>query len=268
MKVFITHISTACVLLEIGSVRILTDPVFDEGERYYSFGSRWFDRWIGATRFKGPTLKCEEIPELDAILLSHAHHSDNLDDGGRSLFGRTRQVITTIHDKKYVQDDAIGLPTWGSTTIHGQAGEVIAVSATPALHGPRFSDESSRVCGFVLKWDGQEHGALYISGDTVYFDELGEIPDRFKIGTALLHLGAVHFWPQWFWPCRFTFDSAGAVKMAQLLGLETLIPIHYEQDVWSHFKEDIASYDRVFAEAGLSAKLKWLSKGARVPIRI
>jgi L-ascorbate metabolism protein UlaG (beta-lactamase superfamily) len=79
MDVFITHIATACVLLEIGSVRILTDPVFDEGQRYYSFGLPF----IGATRMLGPALKREEIPELDAILLSHAHHSDNLDEGGR-----------------------------------------------------------------------------------------------------------------------------------------------------------------------------------------
>ena len=261
MDVFVTHISTACVLLEIGSVRILTDPVFDEGERYYRF------RWpgIGATRRQGPAMKADRIPDLDAILLSHAHHSDNLDDGGRSLFGRARQIITTIHDTKYVKDDVIGLPKWGSTTIHGQAGEMITVPATPALHGPYLLCESWHVCGFVLKWDGQEHGALYISGDTVYFDELREIPNRFRIGTALLHLGAVRFWVPF---ARFTFDSAGAVKMAQLLGLETLIPIHYEQDVWSHFKENVASYRRAFQNAGLGQKTRWLSKGVRTQLSI
>src|SRR2546423_3523026 len=264
MDVFITHISTACVLLEIGSVRLLTDPVFDEGERYYCFGAPF----IGATRKQGPALKPDAIPELDAILLSHAHHSDNLDDGGRSLFGRARQIITTIHDKKYVRDDAIGLLKWGSTTIHGQGGEIITVSATPALHGPCLLPGSWHVCGFVLKWDGQENGALYISGDTVYFDDLSEITDHFEIGTAMLRLGAVHFWPplpSWF---RFAFDSAGAVKMAQLLGLETLFPTHYEQDVWSHFKEDVAGYKRAFQNVGLGQKTKWLTKGVRTQLSI
>jgi L-ascorbate metabolism protein UlaG (beta-lactamase superfamily) len=264
MDVFVTHISTACVLLEIGSVRILTDPVFDEGERYYHF------RWpgIGATRRLGPAMKADRIPDLDAILLSHAHHSDNLDGGGVSLFGKARQIITTIRDTKYVKDDVIGLPKWGSTTIYGQAGEIITVSATPALHGPSLLCESWRVCGFVLRWDGQEHGALYISGDTVYFDELREIPKRFRIGTALLHLGAVHFWPPVPRRFRFTFDSAGAVKMAQLLGLETLIPIHYEQDVWSHFKEDVGSYRHAFQNAGLGQKTLWLSKGVRTQLSV
>jgi len=123
------------------------------------------------------------------------------------------------------------------------------------------------VCGFVLEWTGQKHGALYISGDTIYFDELREL-NRFKIGTALLHLGAVHFWPPSPRCFRFTFDSAGAVTMAQLLGLETLIPIHYEQDVWSHFKEDVASYQRAFQNAGLGKKTRWLSKGVRTQLGI
>lgn len=264
MDVFITHISTACVLLEVGSVRILTDPVFDEGKRYYSFGLPF----IGATRMLGPALKREKIPELDAILLSHAHHSDNLDEGGRSLFGKARQIITTIHDKKYVRDDTIGLPKWRSATINGRGGETITVSATPALHGPRFRSDSWHVCGFVLKWDGQRHGALYISGDTVYFEELPELTDHFDIGSALLHLGAVHFWPwlpPWF---RFTFDSAGALKMTDLLGVKTVIPIHYEQSVWNHFREDVASYQRAFQNAGLGHKLMWLPKGVRTPLSI
>jgi L-ascorbate metabolism protein UlaG (beta-lactamase superfamily) len=82
----------------------------------------------------------------------------------------------------------------------------------------------------------------------------------------LLHLGAVHFWPPFPSCFRFTFDSAGAVKMAKLLDVETLIPIHYEQDVWSHFKEDVPSYQRAFEKAGLSKKTMWLPKGVRTPV--
>jgi L-ascorbate metabolism protein UlaG (beta-lactamase superfamily) len=146
------------VLLEIGSIRLLTDPVFDEGERYYSFGAPF----VGATRKQGPALKPDAIPELDAILLSHAHHSDNLDESGRALFSKARAVITTQYDKQLVNDKAIGLPTWGSTTIQGRDGEIITVTATPALHGPRLKPDSWHVCGFVLEWAGQEN-ALSIS---------------------------------------------------------------------------------------------------------
>lgn len=250
------------MLLEIGSVRILTDPVFDEGERYYSFGYPC----IGATRRKGPALKPEAIPELDAMLLSHTHHMDNLDEGGMALFPKARHLITNSYETEFVNEKAVLLSTWQSTTIQGQHGEVITITATPALHGPWFKEESKHVCGFVLEWAGQVNGALYISGDTIYFDGLLELPDRFKIGTALVHLGAVHFWPPVPRRFRFTFDSAGAVKLSKLLGLERIIPIHYEQDVWSHFKESVESYRSAFREAGLQQKVTWLEKGVRTSI--
>jgi hypothetical protein len=56
--------------------------------------------------------------------------------------------------------------------------------------------------------------------------------------------------------------------MADLLGLEALIPIHYEQSVWSHFKEDVASYQRAFQNAGLGHKIMWLPKGVSTRISI
>jgi L-ascorbate metabolism protein UlaG (beta-lactamase superfamily) len=259
MEVFITHISTACVLLEVGSVRILTDPVFDTGERDYSFGAPW----VGATRTADPALPAEAIPPLDAILLTHPHHLDNLDDGGRALFLKAREIITTRHGLRSLERRATGLAEWGRTTIYGAAGEQITVGATPAQHGPRWLPGAGHVCGFSLKWEGQQHGELYVSGDTVYFDELRRIPDHYAIGTALLHLGAVHFWRPWPKSWRFTFNSREAVEMAKILGLHTLIPTHYERSAWSHFQEDVGSYQSAFNRAGLQNKVRWLTKGER-----
>ena len=37
--------------------------------------------------------------------------------------------------------------------------------------------------GFLLEWDGQENGAFWVSGDTVYFDGLEEVAERFDVGT-------------------------------------------------------------------------------------
>jgi hypothetical protein len=103
--------------------------------------------------------------------------------------------------------------------------------------------------------------------DVFITHELREL-NTFKIGRASLHLGAVHFWPPIPRCFRFTFDAAGAVRMARFLNLTALIPIHHEQDVWSHFKEDIASYDRAFQKAGFGRKTRWLSKGVRTQFGI
>jgi L-ascorbate metabolism protein UlaG (beta-lactamase superfamily) len=264
MDVFITHISTACVLIEIGSVRILTDPVFDSGERYYSFGLPF----VGATRFLDATLRPEEIPELDAILLSHPHHPDNLDDGGRALFPKAREIITNRHGQKHLKGHATGLCDWGETTIFGRGGERITVTATPALHGPRWLYQTRHVCGFVLRWKDENERTIYISGDTVYFDELERITDEFRIDVALLHLGAVDFWPPVPPWVRFTFNSEEAVKLARRLNPKAIIPIHYEQSVWSHFKEDVASYQRAFKNAGIFDKVRWLARGEKTVITI
>ena len=47
--------------------------------------------------------------------------------------------------------------------------------------------------GFALRWEGQQHGVLWISGDTVLYDGVREVADRLQVDTAILHLGGVRF---------------------------------------------------------------------------
>ena len=66
------------------------------------------------------------------------------------------------------------------------------VTGVPALHGPRLLKRHiGDVTGFVLEWEGQRHGALYVSGDTILFGDLAEIGRRFEIGTAIAISAAV-----------------------------------------------------------------------------
>lgn len=263
MEIAITHSSTACVLLEIGSVRILTDPVLDEGRKTYHLGPG-----ILATRYIGPAIRPQDIPPLDAVLLSHFHHLDNLDDSGRAMLRGSTTVITVPHKANELPVKAVGLTAWQETTITGKSGEQIRVTAVPAQHGPWWLPEVHRVTGFVLQWSGQEHGALYISGDTVFFGGLETIPERFPIGTALLHLGAVHFWPPWPQFLRFTFTAKKAAHMAKLLNPKTIIPVHYERSVWSHFRESVENYNTQFLSVGMADKVNWLEHGKRTVITV
>jgi L-ascorbate metabolism protein UlaG (beta-lactamase superfamily) len=67
----------------------------------------------------------------------------------------------------------------------------VRVTATPAHHGPEEIKEAiGDVNGWILEWEGQRRGALYISGDTVLFEGVEEMARRYQIGVALLHLGA------------------------------------------------------------------------------
>lgn len=263
MKIAITHSTTACVLLEIGSIRILTDPVFDPGVKKYSLGP-----FAEATRYIGPAIDPDAIFPLDAILLSHAHHLDNLDETGARMLDRASSVITGTRDSDRAGPAATRLAVWQSTTISGADGFSIRVTATPACHGPVWLPSSYHVVGFLLEWQGQDHGGLYISGDTVYFHGLRQISKRFQISAALLHLGGVNFWPPWPPFLRFTMTARQAARCLQVLRARVAMPIHYEKSVWSHFKHSKSDYENAFAEAGVLGRIRWLRPAERTVINV
>ncbi len=45
------------------------------------------------------------------------------------------------------------------------------------------------VVGFCLEWAGAD-GAIYLSGDTVWFEGIADVARRFLVETAVLFLGA------------------------------------------------------------------------------
>jgi L-ascorbate metabolism protein UlaG (beta-lactamase superfamily) len=259
MNVSLTHIGTAALLLEIGSLRLLTDPVFDPAGGRYSFGYG-----TGGTKLTDPAIKPEAIGRIDAVLLSHDHHQDNLDRAGRALLPKVRQVITTQAGAKRLGGNALGLKPWQSTTLESN-GFQIKVTAMPAQHGSLFSHLIvGETTGFLLEWDGQQHGALYISGDTVWFNGIHEIARRYKISAAILHIGSAGF--RITGPIRFTLNAMDAVRIVRALNPLRAIPIHHEG--WSHFREPREKADSVFKEAGITDRIQWLSLGTPVELSL
>lgn len=111
-EVKLTHIGGPTVLIEFEGWRILTDPTFDPAGGRYRFG------WGTSSRkTSGPAIPAEEIGPLDAILVSHDHHEDNLDAAGRALLPSAGHVVTTVPGAKRLGGDTIGLEPWGSTRI-------------------------------------------------------------------------------------------------------------------------------------------------------
>ena len=259
MKCRITHIGTATMLLEIGPMRLLTDPAFDPPGGNYNFGFG-----TSSTKLTAPAIRPEDIGDIDAVLLSHDQHEDNLDEAGRTLLPRAGKVITTSAAAKRLSNNAIGLKPWQTTNIKSGDSE-IKVTAVPARHGSLWSHIIvGETTGFILEWNGQEHGALYISGDTVWFNRIHEIAQRFKIGTIILHVGKASF--PITGPIRFTLNAKEAVRIIKVLNPHTAIPIHYEG--WSHFREPRAEAEKFFSAAELNEKVQWLPLGAPVNIEV
>jgi len=255
----ITHIGTATILLEIGSIRILTDPVFDPpgGNYYFGYGT-------SSRKLTAPAIQPKDLGKINTILISHDHHEDNLDRAGRALLPLAREVLTTSAGAKRLGNNSIGLKSWESRPIYADGLE-IKVTAVPARHGSLGSHLIvGETTGFILEWAGQKHGTLYISGDTVWFNGIHEIARRFQVGTAILHIGEARF--PVTGPIHFTFSAREAVRAVKALNPQTVVPIHYEG--WKHFREPKAEAEKQFAAAGIEERVRWLPLGEPISIEI
>ena len=255
----ITHISTATMLLEIGNLRLLTDPVFDPAGGRYSFG------WgTGSTKLTDAPVSTESLGQIDAVLLSHDHHEDNLDKAGRAFLPKAKRVLTTTSGGRRLRGNAEGMENWQSTIL--ESGDTkIKITVTPAQHGPLIVRPfAGQTIGFMLEWQGQQNGALYITGDTIFYHGIEEVAERFTVSVGVFHLGRASF--PVTGPIRFTMDAKDGVKAAQSLNPRTIIPIHYEG--WKHFREGRDRIEKEFLTAGLSSKLQWLKIGRPTGIEV
>ena len=255
----LTHIGGPTVLIEVGGWRLLTDPTFDPPGRKYNFG------WGTSSRkLAGPAVPAEDVEPIDAVLLSHDHHQDNLDDAGRALLPAAGAVVTTEPGARRLGGGARGLAPWATTTLEAPGRPAIEITATPCRHGPPLSHPIvGDVIGFALRWEGQEHGALWISGDTVLYDGVREVAARVDVDTVLLHLGGVRF--PVTGPLHYTLTARDAVALCRLVGPRAIVPIHYEG--WKHFREGRTEVERAFAAAPeLAARVRWVPIGEPVDL--
>jgi L-ascorbate metabolism protein UlaG (beta-lactamase superfamily) len=148
------------------------------------------------------------------VLLSHDHHFDNLDHAGRQLLPSATRAITTVAGAQRLAGNAIGLEPWQTLDLPAPGGETVTVAATPAQHGPLVG-ERGPVVGFILTRSSEPESAIYISGDTIWFEGVEKVIERFPgIRVAVLFMGAAHV-P--VLPTNITLTADEAVFIAKSL---------------------------------------------------
>jgi L-ascorbate metabolism protein UlaG (beta-lactamase superfamily) len=253
----ITYIGGATALIELGGARFLTDPTFDPG------GSAYTTPVYTLHKSSGPATPMDALGRIDAVLLSHDHHFDNLDRAGRAMLRQADAVITTPVGADRLGRPVIGLETWTSIEIPVEDGPNVRVTSTPARHGPPDGDRGP-VTGFVLTLDGQPSPCVYVSGDTVWYEGVAEVARRFPVTVAVLFMGAARV--QEVGPAHLTLTAEEGVAVARVMPNAVIVPVHFEG--WTHYSEGREEITRAFAAAGLEARLRWLVPGVREAVRV
>jgi L-ascorbate metabolism protein UlaG (beta-lactamase superfamily) len=240
-------------ILEYAGLRWLTDPSLSPPGEYEG----------GLVKTTGPALDPAAIGPIDVVLLSHEHHSDNLDPGGREFLPNAQRVLTTAAGAERLGGNATGLEPWSSVEIERPNGGTLTVTATPAQHGPDGTDHlTGPVVGFLLRGPGLE--TVYVSGDNASLDVVRTIAERAGgVDVAVLHAGAVQRSYR-FDGAYLTLSSDWAAEATKILGARAAVPIHFEG--WTHFTQGADALRAAFAGNGITDRLALAERGETVSV--
>ena len=235
-------------LIEYGGLRLVTDPTFDPpGE--YAMPLPGDHKLV---KTDPSPVTAADLGRIDAVLLSHDEHDDNLDNSGRAFLSEVPLVFTTESGAGRLGGNARGLAFWQAAELERPDGGTVTVTGVPARHGPVGCEPvTGDVVGFILTSD--DLPSVYVSGDNAAPEHVKEIAEKFApVDTAVLFLGGARM-AFAFDGALLTLDSAQGAQAAQMLGARRVVPAHF--DSWAHFKEGRNEIEAAFTEAGLADRL-------------
>ena len=213
----VTYVGHATVLLEVGDVRFLTDPNFD--------------RKLGKLlpRVSPPGIALEDLPELDAMLLTHAH-ADHL--SFRSLDVLPRDVplyappVIARWLRRMGYSHAQDLEPGGNVQLKD-----VTIHAASATHrGNRYGFDRWRSDAnmYLLETDSE---SCFFAGDTALVEDTHHLVERVlwknhrELDLALLPIGYAPWWKPGFRKGHLTHDDA--LDLFERLRARVLVPYHW-----------------------------------------
>jgi L-ascorbate metabolism protein UlaG (beta-lactamase superfamily) len=208
----------ATVLINFYGVRILTDPVL-----FQRIGLNMGIGSLGPLRLVQCALPASEIPEIDVVLVSHAHF-DHLDTPSLAAVRGTPVAVMSKATSDLLpraRYSAVHELAWGeSRTITTRHGDLIVRSLEVKHWGARIRRDTWRgYGGFVLEREGRK---LLIGGDTAITDAFKRHRALGPFEAAVMPIGA---YDPWIWN-HCTPEQA--VTMADAAGARLLVPVHHQ----------------------------------------
>lgn len=252
----IFFVGTATVILRYAGFTVLTDPNFLHAGDHVHLGYG-----LTSKRLTNPAMELEALPPIDFCVLSH-YHGDHFDHIVEERLQKDLPIITTEHAASELKDKnftaTIALDTWDSVTVSkGDAN--ILLTSMPGKHGPAVADLLlPPVMGSMLEFQRAPDRTalrLYITGDTLVYDDLHEIPRRYPdIDLALFHLGGTRVMG-----ILLTMDAEQGVEAIRIINPREVIPIHYND--YEVFKSPLEDFKKAVEAAGFADRVKYLSHG-------
>lgn len=212
----VTWFGHSSMLIEIDGKRVLTDPMWSERASPLA--------WLGPKRWYPPAIALEELPKLDAVIVSHDHY-DHLDRGSivrLNALGVTFVVPLGVgaHLEYWGVPNAriVELDWWERTQLSG-----LTIVCTPARHASGrflFDKDSTLWAGYALL--GGQHRAYY-SGDTGLFPAMRQIGEQLgPFDVTMIEAGQYHrAWPDWH------IGPEQAARAHQLVQGKVMLPVHW-----------------------------------------
>ncbi|MFC0629021.1 MBL fold metallo-hydrolase [Kribbella deserti] len=219
----IMFVGNATTIIRLGSFTLLTDPNFlRRGQRAYLGKGLW------TRRLTDPAMGINELPALDAVVLSHLH-GDHFDRVARRGLDRAVPVVTTEPAASRLSRYGFAthpLSTWQSyQQTRGE--ETLTVESLPGIHARGLLGALlPPVMGSMLTYrsgNGLER-KIYISGDTLTGDHLDAIHERHPhIDAAVTHLGGTRVLFH-----TVTMDAAQGLDFVRRVRPRVVVPVHYD----------------------------------------
>ena len=249
-------VGTATTVLRLGPFTVLTDPNFLRRGQWSYLGQGLVSR-----RRTDPAIEIAELPELDAVVLSHLH-GDHFDRVASRELDRDLPILTTPHAARRLGRrgfrEPVALTTWSNMSLTKDSA-TLTVTSLPGKHalGP-LARALPPVMGSMLEYRAAPDSPwlrVYLSGDTLVHDDLRQIRDRYPtIDVAVLHLGGTKVLG-----VLITMDSRQGVDLLELLQPRQAVPVHY--DDYGLMKSSLSDFAAEVERRQPPATVSYLHRG-------
>jgi L-ascorbate metabolism protein UlaG (beta-lactamase superfamily) len=252
----IFFVGTATTIIRNNGFTLLTDPNFIHAGDHAHLGYG-----LTSERLTNPAIDIDQLPRIDLCVLSHMH-GDHWDQVADRRLRKDLPVVTTQEAVDNLRGKGFtslyALDKWEQARAN-KGDRWLRVTSLPGKHGPPIVDMAlPPVMGSMLEWGKGSDSVgprIYISGDTLVFDELEEIPKRYPdIDLGLFHLGGTKILG-----ILVTMDAKQGIEAIHIVQPKHAIPIHYND--YTVFKSTLDEFKRAVSRAGLDDRVHYLRHG-------